>query len=78
LRRLLSQDIYTVKLVGRGRFVPKAPHANMFLVRHVHEVMEADVVVVPAELRGAGDVIGVISKEHIADSVADSIRPYGG
>ena len=25
----------------------------------------------------AKDVIGVISKEHIADSVADSIRPYG-
>jgi len=23
------------------------------------------------------DVVGMISKEHIADSVADSIRPYG-
>ena len=25
----------------------------------------------------AADVIGIISKEHIADSVADSIRPFG-
>jgi CIC family chloride channel protein len=25
----------------------------------------------------AADVIGVISKEHIADSVAESIKPYG-
>ncbi len=25
----------------------------------------------------AADVIGIISKEHIADSVADSIKPYG-
>jgi CIC family chloride channel protein len=25
----------------------------------------------------AADVVGIISKEHIADSVAESIRPYG-
>ena len=25
----------------------------------------------------AGQVVGIISKEHIADSVAESIRPYG-
>ena len=32
-RRLLSvENIYTIKLVGRGHFVPKALHANMFLV----------------------------------------------
>jgi hypothetical protein len=24
----------------------------------------------------AGNIVGMISKEHIADSVADSIRPY--
>jgi len=23
------------------------------------------------------DVVGIISKEHIADSVADSIKPFG-
>jgi hypothetical protein len=32
VRRLLSQEnIYTIKLVGRGHKVPKAMHANMFL-----------------------------------------------
>ena len=35
VRRLLSREnIYTLKLVRRGRYVPKALHANMFLVRH--------------------------------------------
>lgn len=166
VRRLLSQEnIYTVKLVGRRHFVPKALHANMFLVRRASEVMESDVTVLPSSAdfdallrdpsqeiglkhivvtrndrisgfvrvntalrRGleaaytgvtlgdvaqrnfiiareneivfdvvarmtrrnaamavvtrevrrphAGDIIGVISKEHIADSVAESIRPY--
>jgi len=26
----------------------------------------------------AADVVGVITKEHIADSVAESVRPYFG
>jgi CIC family chloride channel protein len=166
VRRLLSREnIYTVKLVTRGHLIPKALHANMFLVRHAEEVMDQSVLILPAEtdfaaflretkgggfkhivvtredrivgvlrvntelrlgLEGAysgvrlgdiaqknftvcraGDVvfdvvermwrrgasmaivtkserrlprgahvIGMISKEHIADSVADSIRPY--
>ncbi len=167
MRRLLSvENIYTIKLVGRGHFVPKAMHANMFLVRHASDVMERDVVVRPADAdldeflrqhgaaagfkhvvvargnhivgvvrintgirrgieaaysgvtmaavaqrnftlarendivfdivqrmwrrdaamavvmktggRGrASEVVGIISKEHIADSVADSIKPFG-
>ena len=167
IRRLLSpENIYTIKLVGRGHMVPKAMHANMFLVRRAGEVMERDVAVVPANadfdgfLRQHGaaggmkhavvtrgdhivgvvrvntalrrgleaaytgvtmsdvaqrnftlarendivfdivqrmarhdagmavvgkttgrwrpsDIVGVISKEHIADSVAESIKPFG-
>ncbi|MGB7076717.1 MAG: chloride channel protein, partial [Xanthobacteraceae bacterium] len=167
IRRLLSaENIYTIKLVGRGHFVPKAMHANMFLVRQARDVMEHDVMVVPADadldefLRQHGtaggykhvvvtrgnhiagvvrintgirrgleaaysgvtmatvaqhnftiaretdivfdivqrmgrrnaamavvvkagsrgrpsEVVGVISKEHIADSVTDSIKPFG-
>jgi CIC family chloride channel protein len=167
VRRLLSREnIYTIKLVARGHMIPKALHANMFLVRHAEEVMDRDVVLLPAEtdfaafLRGteaggfkhivvtsddrivgvlrvntelrlglegaysgvrlgdiaqknftvcraedvvfdvvermwkrkatmaivtkgagrlprAANVVGMISKEHIADSVADSIKPYG-
>jgi len=167
VRRLLSvENIYTIKLVGRGHFVPKAMHANMFLVRRAGDVMERDTVVMPADAdldeflrqHGAGngfkhvvvardnhivgvvrintgirrgieaaysgvtmatiaqrnftlarendivfdivqrmsrrsaamavvmktggrgrpsEVVGIISKEHIADSVADSIKPFG-
>lgn len=167
VRRLLSaENIYTIKLVGRGHFVPKAMHANMFLVRRAGDVMERDVLVMPAAaaldefLRQHGadegfkhvvvargnhiagvvrintairhgleaaysgvtmgaiaqrnftlarendivfdivqrmsrrdaamaivmktssrgrpsDIVGIISKEHIADSVADSIKPFG-
>src|SRR6201996_2105594 len=50
IRRVLSQEnIYTIKLVGRGHFVPKAMHANMFLVRRAGEVMERDVVIAAAD-----------------------------
>jgi chloride channel protein, CIC family len=167
VRRMLSlENIYTIKLVGRGHFIPKALHANMFLVRRAGQVMERDVTVLPAEAdfdeflrrdggdrgfrhvvvtrrdhvvgvvgvntvlrRGIGpackgvtfddivqrnftlarendimfdvvqrmarrkaalavvtkqggrwhpgDIVGVISKERIADSVVDSIRPFG-
>ena len=165
-RRVLSHEtIYTLKLVRRGRSIPKARHANMFLVRKAREVMDTDIQVLPAEqsfddylrqpehagrlrhvvvtenehlygvirvntglrrglesattgvrlrdvasrnftvvseevtayevirrmwrkkaimavvVRGngiprAGDVVGVITKEHVADSVADSIAVY--
>jgi CIC family chloride channel protein len=165
-RRVLSgETIYTLKLVRRGRAIPKARHANMFLVRSARDVMDADIQVLPAQasfddylrqpehagrlrhvvvtdkghiygvirvntglrrgLEGAttgvslgevasrnftvvpedetafdvirrmwrrnaimavvvraggipraGDVVGVITKEHVADSVADSIKSY--
>jgi CIC family chloride channel protein len=167
-RRVLSREtIYTLKLVRRGRAIPKARHANMFLVRSAREVMDADIQVLPADtsfddylrqpehagrlrhvvvtdkghiygvirvntglrrglegaqtgvslgevasrnftlvseddtafdvirrmwrassimavvVRGGGhggargsDVVGVITKEHVADSVADSIKAY--
>ncbi len=49
VRRLLSREnIYTLKLVRRGRAIPKALHANMFLVRRATEVMDRDVLVLPA------------------------------
>ena len=52
VRRLLSQEnIYTVKLVGRKHFVPKALHANMFLVRRAGEVMERDVTLLSKDTR---------------------------
>jgi CIC family chloride channel protein len=51
VRRLLSREnIYTAKLVRRGHVIPKALHANMFLVRRAGEVMDRDVVLAPAEI----------------------------
>ena len=51
-RRLFSREnIYTLKLVRRGHPVPRGLHANMFLVRRAKEVMEADVVILPATAR---------------------------
>ena len=49
-RRMLSREtIYTLKLVRRGRAMPKARHANMFLVRPAREVMDTDIQVLPRE-----------------------------
>ena len=43
VRRLLSgESIYSMKLFRRGHFIPKALHANMFLVRRAREVMDRD------------------------------------
>ncbi|MCT2400712.1 chloride channel protein [Novosphingobium mangrovi (ex Huang et al. 2023)] len=51
VRRVLSwENIYTLKLVRRGRVIPKALHANMFLVRRARDVMETDVPVLAAEV----------------------------
>ena len=168
VRRLLSREnIYTIKLVARRHYIPKALHANMFLVRPAGDVMDKDVLVMPQDMpfdaflrlpehhgrmrhvvisdgarmvgvlrvntslrrglegaytgvtlgevasrnvtiareedimfnvigrmwrkkssmvvvvRGRGvphvsDIAGVITKEHVADSVAESVRPYAG
>jgi CIC family chloride channel protein len=53
-RRVISREtIYTLKLVRRGRAIPKARHANMFLVRSAREVMDTDIQVL--EGRGSFD-----------------------
>jgi chloride channel protein, CIC family len=48
-RMLTGETIYTLKLVRRGRAIPKARHANMFLVRPAREVMDTDIQVLPTE-----------------------------
>ena len=54
VRRLLStENIYTMKLVRRGNPIPKALHANMFLVRPVTDLMERDVLVLDRSSRFA-------------------------
>jgi len=52
VRRLLSREnIYTLKLWRRGHVIPKALHANMFLVRRAKEVMHTEIVLEPGETR---------------------------
>ena len=47
VRRMLSREnIYTMKLVRRGHPIPKALHANMFLVRSAGDVMDRDFMLV--------------------------------
>jgi CIC family chloride channel protein len=48
-RGLSRENIYTAKLVPRGHAIPKALHANMFLVRAAKDVMEKAFVLVAAE-----------------------------
>jgi CIC family chloride channel protein len=62
VRRVLSREnIYTIKLVARRHFIPKALHANMFLVRHANEVMDRGVLVLPADMR-----VDAFLREHEA------------
>ena len=48
--RPIEENIYTLKLSRRGHVIPKALHANMFLVRRAKEVMDIDVVLAPADM----------------------------
>jgi chloride channel protein, CIC family len=51
IRRLLSpENIYTIKLVSRRHFIPKALHANMFLVHQARDVMDRDILLLPKDM----------------------------
>ena len=51
IRRILShENIYTIKLQGRRHFIPKALHANMFLVRRASEIMDTEMLVLPHDM----------------------------
>jgi CIC family chloride channel protein len=51
VRRMLSPEtMYTLKLVRRGHPIPKALHANMFLVKRAAEVMNRAIAVLPADM----------------------------
>ncbi|HUO12261.1 MAG TPA: chloride channel protein, partial [Caulobacteraceae bacterium] len=79
VRRLLSREtIYTLKLVRRGQDIPKARHANMFLVRRARDVMDTDVLVLPRETSFdsfLSDYGGEGAMRHVV--VTDRGRLYG-
>jgi CIC family chloride channel protein len=67
-RRLLSREtIYTMKLVRRGHVIPDALHANMFLVQSAAAIMEADILVLDAQVpfRDLLERMGVSPFRHI-------------
>ena len=66
VRRMLSREnIYTMKLIRRGHPIPKALHANMFLVQSARDAMETDFLMVDETatfdefLRLSGDSVGM-------------------
>ena len=50
-RMIISETIYTSKLVLRGLHIPKERHSNMFMVHPVHEVMTTEQIYCDAALR---------------------------
>ena len=51
IRRVLSREnIYTIKLMSRRHFIPKALHANMFLVHQARNVMDRDILLLPTNM----------------------------
>ena len=52
VRRMLSREnIYTLKLVRRGHPIPKALHANMFMVRSARDAMDPDFMLADEPMR---------------------------
>ena len=77
-RRLLSREtIYTMKLVRRGHVIPYALHANMFLVQSAAAIMEADILVLDAQVpfRDLLDRMGGAPFRHIVVTKAGML--YG-
>ncbi|WP_417804186.1 chloride channel protein [Thalassospira lucentensis] len=50
-RMIISETIYTSKLVLRGRHIPKERHSNMFMVHPVREIMTSEQIYIDASLR---------------------------
>ncbi|WP_211219009.1 chloride channel protein [Thalassospira lucentensis] len=64
-RMIISETIYTSKLVLRGRHIPKERHSNMFMVHPVREIMTSDQIYIDASLR-VSEVIEKIGPSPVA------------
>jgi chloride channel protein, CIC family len=76
-RALIVENIYTIKLRGRGRPIPTIRHTNMYLVRQARELMNKDFVVLPIDTP-IGDALAAIAERpeaHII--VSDGPRIAG-
>ncbi|MYZ50174.1 CBS domain-containing protein [Rhizobiales bacterium L72] len=52
-RWLVTENIYTIKLRGRGRPIPTIRHTNMYLVQQAQDLMSRNFLVLPAETKVA-------------------------
>ena len=73
VRRILSKDsIYTKKLTRRGHFIPEIFHMNLLLVKRVKDIMEKNVVAVPASM-----TIDQFLKEYARNGILSFIITEG-
>ena len=76
-RMIISETIYTSKLVLRGRHIPKERHSNMFMVHPVREIMTSDQIYIDASLRvseGHKALKEVIKEDFVV--VVDDMNMY--
>ncbi|WP_417844207.1 chloride channel protein [Thalassospira sp.] len=68
-RMLISETIYTSKLVLRGLHIPKERHSNMFMVHPAHEVMDRAPIFLDAAMRVSEAVEKIGAKPKVASIV---------
>jgi CIC family chloride channel protein len=57
----VAENIYTIKLRGRGRPIPMNRHTNMYLVQQAKELMSGHFIVLPADMPVADALAHVAS-----------------
>ena len=74
-RALIAENIYTIKLRGRGRPIPTIRHTNMYLVRQARELMNKDFIVLPIDTPIA-DALAAIAERPEAHIIVVRRRPH--
>ncbi len=66
-RRLVTANIYTIKLRNRGKPIPTMRHTNMYLVRQAEELMARNFMILPSEtpLCEAVSKLGETGAKHV-------------
>lgn len=75
-RALVTSDIYTIKLRGRGTPIPTDRTTNMFLVQPTTEIMNRNFKVLPQDMRMA-DAVNEIDPDTTKVLVSDGQRLSG-
>jgi len=76
-RALIAENIYTIKLRGRGRPIPTIRHTNMYLVRQARELMNKDFVILPIDTPIAEALAAIAERPKAHIIVSDGPRIAG-